>query len=61
MMFRLVRNIRKRAELRNLPIVVISAAETADKAIAAGANEFMQKPFTPSQLVQTLQALVAQS
>lgn len=48
------RQIRRTPSLSSVPIIALTAAdEEADyqRAIAAGCNAFMSKPFSPSQLV----------
>jgi CheY-like chemotaxis protein len=46
------RKIRRRAETSNIPVIMISASdEISDNAAAAGANEFLVKPFAMQDLL----------
>jgi CheY-like chemotaxis protein len=47
-----------RQEFLKMPIVVISAAEHETEALAEGANAFLAKPFTSSQLLSTIRNLL---
>ena len=55
------RRIRQHADLRDVPIVAVSAHDTADfhaEALAAGCNEYVTKPIDFDQLVQLLSRLI---
>lgn len=48
--------------MRSLPIVVVTTRgdeSSRASALAAGANVFMTKPFTPEEIVEEAQALLA--
>ena len=50
----LCREFRKKDHLKNIPIIVLTAqvpGEAADEVIAAGATDFMTKPFSPVELL----------
>ena len=49
---RLIERIRGDMGLRDLPLVVLSAEEREQKnaALSAGANDSVDKPFTPKQI-----------
>jgi two-component system chemotaxis response regulator CheY len=56
----LVRAMRARGS--TTPVIVLSTSEAAsrvDDALAAGAQGFVPKPFSPEQLAQVLQPLLA--
>lgn len=56
------RRIREHAELRMVPIVAVSAHDTADfhaDALAAGCNEYVTKPIDFDQLDDLLERLLA--
>ncbi|MBA3442784.1 MAG: response regulator [Pyrinomonadaceae bacterium] len=56
------RRIREHAELRMVPIVAVSAHDTADfhaDALAAGCNEYVTKPIDFDQLDDLLDRLLA--
>lgn len=56
------RRIREHAELRTVPIVAVSAHDTADfhaDALAAGCNEYVTKPIDFDQLDDLLGRLLA--
>ncbi len=55
------RRIREHAELKKVPIVAVSAHDTADfhaQALAAGCNEYVTKPIDFDQLMSLLQKLI---
>jgi CheY-like chemotaxis protein len=55
------RRIRQHAELRNVPIVAVSAHDTADfhaDALAAGCNDYVTKPIDFDQLEALLTRLL---
>jgi two-component system cell cycle response regulator DivK len=55
------RRIRQNAELRDVPIVAVSAHDTADfhaDALAAGCNDYVTKPIDFDQLEALLQRLL---
>lgn len=45
-----IREIRAHADYAHLPIVMASGLDVSDVAMAAGANEFLIKPFEPDDL-----------
>ncbi len=55
------RRIREQADLRDVPIVAVSAHDTADfhaEALAAGCNDYVTKPIDFDQLEELLQRLL---
>ena len=58
--FELLGRIRRSQQFRNLPVVMISTDSTqasVEAAMRLGANDFVAKPFTPSELTEHLSAL----
>jgi two-component system chemotaxis response regulator CheB len=56
----LIRRLRREPATRTLPLVMISTEHDRDRigeALAAGANDYLTKPFTPEALARTLTAL----
>lgn len=56
----LIRSVRKGLGLRNVPIVMVTTEteyEQMVKALAAGANEYVMKPFTREVIVSKLELL----
>ncbi|GAA0265985.1 response regulator transcription factor [Cryptosporangium japonicum] len=54
--------VRADAELRDTLIVMISASagqEEVDAGLAAGADDYVTKPFAPSKLIQRVEALLS--
>jgi PAS domain S-box-containing protein len=52
--YQVLRILRARAETRDLPVVVLTALDADDeiaKAFAAGADDFVRKPFKPVELI----------
>ncbi|MBF9031949.1 response regulator [Rhodobacterales bacterium HKCCE3408] len=59
--FDILRDLRGRPDTADLPVLMLSAkGQTRDRetALALGANAFMTKPFSNSELVETLNRLV---
>jgi len=59
--FQLCRMMRKDNELKNIPIVIISALSSDDSrvvAIGAGAQEFLRKPFHVSDTVECVEKVL---
>ena len=59
--FELCRYLRANTSFTNTPIVIITAMDDSDsKAIAyvAGANDYITKPFNPSDLAQRVKILL---
>ena len=48
-----VTRLRADSRFDDMPIVIASGLNVADRALAAGANVFLDKPFEPSTLAQT--------
>lgn len=42
--------LRKHATLKNIPILVASGLDVSEEVLAAGANQFLIKPFEPGEL-----------
>jgi CheY-like chemotaxis protein len=56
--------LREEPDLRDLPILILTAyadAATRDKAFAAGATDFMSKPFTLKDLRGVVATLLGQT
>ncbi len=56
--------LRRQLSTRTLPIIVVTAATSEFSrlnALAAGANDFLTKPFSPQELVKRVGRLVEQS
>jgi DNA-binding response OmpR family regulator len=53
-----VRQIRALAEFAGSPIIMTSGLDHSDDALAAGASEFLIKPFEPTELSARLAALL---
>jgi DNA-binding response OmpR family regulator len=53
--------MRGGTEARHVPVLVLTGRShaEAEAAIPAGANEFLTKPFSPSILLRTIDALLA--
>jgi DNA-binding response OmpR family regulator len=46
----IVKDIRAHSTLSQTPIVIASGMDVSDEVLAAGANEFLTKPFDPDDL-----------
>jgi CheY-like chemotaxis protein len=51
--------LRQHATLADIPVVVASGMDVSDKVLAAGAQEFITKPFEPSDLPVLFNRLIA--
>ena len=56
-----VQQVRALADFANTPIIMTSGLDHTEAAIAAGATEFLIKPFDPPHLVARLNALLETS
>lgn len=53
-----LREIRAHAEYGNLPVVMASGLDVGDAVLAAGADEFLVKPFEPDDLPKIFSRLI---
>lgn len=53
-----VRELRAKAEFATVPIIMTSGLDHTDAALAAGASDFLIKPFEPTELSARLQTLL---
>jgi DNA-binding response OmpR family regulator len=51
-----VRKVRKAAGLKDIRIVMVSGIDKTEECKAAGADEFLLKPYMPSELFDILRA-----
>lgn len=59
--FELLKRLRGNPDLAALPVVMLTTegqAEDKERALAAGATEYMVKPFKPTELLETVQRVV---
>lgn len=54
----ILREIRQHETLQNLPVIIASGMDVEDEVIAAGANEFLVKPFEPADLPRLFNELI---
>ena len=47
----LLRQVRASADLGQLPVIMTSGMDVSDRALDAGADGFMLKPYSPSELI----------
>ncbi|MBW1810169.1 MAG: response regulator [Deltaproteobacteria bacterium] len=62
--FQVIRALRTQGLTRHLPVIIVTArddVESRQRAMAAGANEYVIKPFDLEELVQTITSLVSKS
>jgi DNA-binding response OmpR family regulator len=53
----LVRKIRQIPELTNTKVIMTSGMDLRDECLAAGASDFLLKPYMPEDLVQKLKSI----
>ncbi len=56
----LLNEIRGSNELVDLPVVMTSGMNLSEQCAATGANAFLLKPYTPEQLVQTIESILGE-
>lgn len=57
----IVRALRAHATLNHTPIVIASGMDVSDEVLAAGANEFIVKPFEPDSLAPIFNKFIGAS
>lgn len=53
-----LRDLRNHEDYADLPVVMTSGLDVADKVTAAGANKFLIKPFEPEELPAIFHGLI---
>lgn len=54
----LLRDIRKDTELMDIPVIMTSGIDHRTECLAAGANDFITKPYMPDDLIQSIRAAI---
>jgi CheY-like chemotaxis protein len=54
-----VKDLRQHPTLAGVPIVMASGLDVSEDAIAAGANQFLVKPFEPDELPKIFNTLIS--
>lgn len=60
--FGVLKRIKEQKKLKSIPVLMVSTEsedESIERAIAAGANGYLPKPFTPGELAAAVQATLA--
>jgi CheY-like chemotaxis protein len=52
----IVRQIRQTPDLNNIRIIMASGIDKTEECLAAGANEFLLKPYMPNELFEKLRS-----
>jgi DNA-binding response OmpR family regulator len=52
----LLKTIRHSSEYANLPVILMSATDYRRESVDSGANDFVLKPFTLTELTQTIES-----
>ena len=62
--YEVTRALRANEDTKDIPIILLTARvqeEDVDKGFAAGADDYLRKPFSPQELRSRVQALLARS
>ncbi len=54
----ILRQIKSDERLQDIPVIVASGMDRADAARKMGADDFILKPFRPSELIERFRALI---
>ncbi|MGB1288343.1 MAG: response regulator [Aggregatilineales bacterium] len=54
----ILRDLRVHATLKDIPVIIASGMNVEDEVMAAGANEFLIKPFEPGDLPIMFEKLI---
>ncbi len=55
----ILKAIRADEQVKTTPVVMLSGIDRSDQCLRAGANAFIQKPFKPSELLDTIKKHIA--
>ncbi len=56
------RALKARADLKNIPVIMISASkDISESALAAGADDFLAKPFDMEELISKIETMLDKS
>jgi DNA-binding response OmpR family regulator len=50
----IIRRMRKSPDLKKIRVIMTSGIDKTDECLAAGANDFLLKPYMPEELIQKL-------
>ncbi len=53
----LVRQMRATSDLKDIRVIMVSGIDKSDECLAAGANDFLLKPYMPDELFSKLRAV----
>ncbi len=56
----LLRQLKAQPDLAEVPIIMSSGMDLTEQCLEAGANAFLLKPYTPEQLLRTIQKNLSQ-
>ena len=61
--FRLIQLLKQRTDVASIPVIVITALsfQEAEEAVRAGADDFLTKPFSPDEVVERVNRVVARA
>jgi CheY-like chemotaxis protein len=57
----LLRKIRQAADLKSIKVIMTSGMDMQDQCLAAGADDFLLKPYMPDDLTRKLRTLIKQA
>jgi DNA-binding response OmpR family regulator len=53
----LLRQVRNSPDLKNIRVIMVSGMDREEECLAAGANDFLLKPYMPEELFSKLRAM----
>ncbi|MBN2009275.1 response regulator [candidate division KSB1 bacterium] len=59
--FELIQKFKSTPKTKDIPIVILSVSDSADRCLELGADKYLTKPIEEAQLIETIYALITSS